>query len=111
MSFGVYLGLEKGAEGAGGGAPSAEVEAVTRHLHAYVNLVRKRDIPDIDISTLPGYSGRAPRQLPTGSVQQILNWPEIERLAAANVDVLDAGLQEVVEPFGFLGNIEEHGDI
>jgi hypothetical protein len=46
----------------------------------------------------------------TRSVQQILNWPEIVRLAAANDDVLDA-LQEVIEPFGFLGNIEEHGDI
>ena len=46
-----YLGLEKGAEGAGGGAPSAEVEADTQHLHAYVNLPRERDIPDIDIYT------------------------------------------------------------
>jgi hypothetical protein len=58
----------------------------------------------------PGLPRRSAASATTGSVQQILSWPEIVRLAAANDDVLDA-LQEVIEPFGFLGNIEEHGDI
>src|ERR1700732_4323041 len=35
----------EGAEGAGGGAPSAGSEAATLALHAHRNLARERDIP------------------------------------------------------------------
>jgi hypothetical protein len=89
------------------------VEAVTRHLHVYVNLARERDIPCIGIYTCPGYSGTgfAIALATTGSVQQILSWSQIERLSAADDDMHDDALQEVIEPFGCLGNFEEHGDI
>jgi hypothetical protein len=95
LSFVGYLDLEKGAEGGGGRAPfRGGGNRVYRRLHAYTNLARERDIPDIDIYTEPRYSSRPNRAKSRGLLGDVLSWLAMGEFAVVLDDRAQRWLNE-----------------